>query len=94
MQNKDEELLKLGTLIAEKYLLPEKHLGISSRQVNYWKTREILPFFEKEKKGFMDMQHALWLLIINELYQMTFGKNLFMKNMPIMCIIGLFLKIK
>lgn len=67
MQIKDEELLKLGTLISEKYLLPKKHLGISSRQVNYWKNREILPFFEKEKKGFMDMQHALWLLIINEL---------------------------
>lgn len=67
MQNKDEELIQLGTLISEKYLLPEKHLGISSRQVNYWKTREILPFFEKEKKGFMDIQHALWLLIINEL---------------------------
>lgn len=50
MKNKDEELLKLGTLISEKYLLPKKHLGISSRQVNYWKNREILPFFEKEKK--------------------------------------------
>lgn len=67
MQNKDEELIKLGALISEKYLLPEKHLGITSRQVNYWKSKNILPFFEKEKKGFMDMQHALWLLIINEL---------------------------
>ena len=50
MKYKDEELIRLGTLISEKYLLPEKHLGISSRQVNYWKTREILPFFEKENK--------------------------------------------
>lgn len=67
MIHKDEELIKLGRVISKKYLLPEKHLGITSRQVNYWKTREILPFFEKEKKGFMDMQQALWLLIINEL---------------------------
>jgi len=67
MKNIEKELMKFGALISEKYLLPEKHLGITSRQVNYWKSRNILPFFEKEKKGFMDMQEALWILIINEL---------------------------
>jgi hypothetical protein len=67
MTKKERELIKFGALISEKYLLPEKHLGITSRQVNYWKSRNILPFFKKEKKGFMDMQEALWILIINEL---------------------------
>jgi hypothetical protein len=67
MKNIEKELMKFGALISEKYILPEKHLGISSRQVNYWKSRDILPFFKKEKKGFMDMQEALWILIINEL---------------------------
>jgi hypothetical protein len=67
MKNIEKELMKFGALISEKYLLPEKHLGITSRQANYWKSRNILPFFEKEKKGFMDMQEALWILIINEL---------------------------
>jgi len=67
MKNIEKELMKFGALISEKYLLPEKHLDITSRQVNYWKSRNILPFFEKEKKGFMDMQEALWILIINEL---------------------------
>jgi hypothetical protein len=62
-----EELIKMGSLISHKCFLPKKHLQITSRQINYWKERDIIPFFEKEKKGFMDMTEALWLLIINEL---------------------------
>ncbi|MEY3498633.1 MAG: hypothetical protein RL308_302 [Bacteroidota bacterium] len=61
-----EELKKMGNLISNKCFLP-KNLDITSRQINYWKERDIIPFFEKEKKGFMDMTEALWLLIINEL---------------------------
>jgi hypothetical protein len=55
--------------------LPDKHLGIKSRQVNYWKNKDILPFFKKEKKGFMDMREALWLLIINELSSIGVDTN-------------------
>lgn len=62
-----EELIKMGNMISNKYLLPKQHLQITSRQVNYWKERDIIPFFKKEKKGFMNMTEALWLLIINEL---------------------------
>lgn len=61
-----EELIKMGELISDKHFLP-KDLEISSRQINYWKERDIIPFFEKEKKGFMNLSEALWLLIINEL---------------------------
>jgi hypothetical protein len=57
----------MGNMISDRYLLPKKDLGITSRQMNYWKERNIIPFFEKEKKGFMNMIQALWLLIINEL---------------------------
>ena len=62
-----EELITLGQMISNKYLLPKQHLQITSRQINYWKERDILPFFEKEKKGFMNIPQALWVLIINEL---------------------------
>ncbi|MEO0037038.1 MAG: hypothetical protein RIQ59_249 [Bacteroidota bacterium] len=62
-----EELILIGNLISKKYLLPKQHLDITSRQINYWKERDILPFFEKEKKGFMGIPQALWVLIINEL---------------------------
>jgi hypothetical protein len=62
-----DELIIMGRLISEKLFLPERHLGITSRQINYWKGRNVIPFFKKEKKGFMDMTEALWLLIINEL---------------------------
>lgn len=60
------ELIKMGELISKKIILP-KDLQITSRQINYWKERDIIPFFVKEKKGFMDITEALWLLIINEL---------------------------
>jgi len=62
-----EELIKMGSLISDKCFLPKKHLQITSRQINYWKERDIIPFLEKEKKGFMDMTEALWVLIVNEL---------------------------
>jgi len=62
-----EDLIIMGNMISNKYLLPKQHLQITSRQVNYWKERDIIPFFIKEKKGFMNMTEALWLLIINEL---------------------------
>ena len=61
-----EELIKIGSLISNKCFLP-KNIEITSRQINYWKDRDIIPFLEKEKKGYMDMTEALWLLIINEL---------------------------
>jgi hypothetical protein len=70
-----EELIKMGNMISNKYLLPKQHLQITSRQVNYWKERDIIPFFKKEKKGFMDMTEALWLLIINELSNIGIDSN-------------------
>lgn len=75
MKKNSDELTILGALISKKYLLPDKHLGIKSRQVNYWKNKDILPFFKKEKKGFMDMREALWLLIINELSSIGVDTN-------------------
>lgn len=75
MKEEEEELKILGALISKKYMLPEKHLGITSRQVNYWKSRDILPFFEKDKKGFTDIREALWILIINELSNIGIDTN-------------------
>lgn len=57
---------EIGETLDNKRFLP-KDINISSRQINYWKERKIIPFFEKEKKGFMNMAEALWLMIINEL---------------------------
>lgn len=57
---------EIGKTLSNKRFLP-KDLNISSRQINYWKERKIIPFFEKEKKGFMNIAEALWLMIINEL---------------------------
>lgn len=57
---------EIGETLSNKKFIP-KDLNISSRQINYWKERKIVPFFEKEKRGTMNMPEALWLMIINEL---------------------------
>jgi hypothetical protein len=63
---KREKLIELGQLLGEMTIIPTD-LGVSSRQVSYWKDRKIFPFLTKEKKGLMNIPEALWLLIINEL---------------------------
>ncbi|WP_339915898.1 hypothetical protein [Yeosuana marina] len=62
----DESYTRFGELISKQYILP-KHLDISSRQVNYWKERAILPFFEKDKHGKMNIPQAVWLFVVKEL---------------------------
>lgn len=58
---------KLGALMTERKFLP-KDLNISSRQINYWKGKLVLPFFSNEKKrGYMSFSEAFWMLIVNEL---------------------------
>ena len=58
---------KLGALMTERKFLP-KDLNISSRQINYWKGKLVLPFFTNEKKrGYMSFSEAFWMLIVNEL---------------------------
>jgi hypothetical protein len=61
-----KERIKIGRLISNDCFLPD-NLSITPRQLNYWRNCNILPFFQKEKKGYMNMQEALWILIINEL---------------------------
>lgn len=56
----------VGDLFSEQYVLP-RHINISSRQVNYWKGKKILPFFTKEKHGKMNIPQSVWLFTINEL---------------------------
>ncbi|MEY4964130.1 MAG: hypothetical protein RLZZ323_1449 [Bacteroidota bacterium] len=63
---KKRSLIEIGELLSEMTIVREG-LGVSSRQVSYWKDRKIFPFLTKEKKGLMNIPEALWLLIINEL---------------------------
>jgi len=71
---KQNNIKHLGQIISEKYILP-KHLNISSRQVNYWKNKSILPFLEKDKHGKMDIPQAVWLFVINELSSIGIDSN-------------------
>lgn len=59
---------EFGGWIYEKKFIPTQ-IGLSSRLVSYWKTKKLLPFMVKEKKGLMNIPEALWLLIVNELMQ-------------------------
>lgn len=62
----DESYLRFGEVLYKKYILP-KNLGIPSRKVSYWKDNDILPYFDKEKHGKMNIPQAIWLSIIKEL---------------------------
>lgn len=62
----NKNVIHIGTELFLKRFLPT-HLQLSSRLVSYWRKMNMLPFMPKDKKGFMDMSEALWLLIINEL---------------------------
>lgn len=64
--NKSVIYSEIGETLNNKKYLP-KDIDITSRQINYWKEKNIVPFFRKEKKGFMNLPEALWLMIINEL---------------------------
>jgi len=61
----DVERIK-AELLAQKYVLP-KHFGFSTRMVSYWKTKQILPFFQKDQHGRMNIPQAVWLHLVNEL---------------------------
>ena len=59
-------------LLGQRFTLP-KYFGVSSRMVTYWKTKEVLPFFDAGKKAKMNVPQALWVCLIQELS--TFGIN-------------------
>jgi hypothetical protein len=59
-------------LLGQRFTLP-KYFGISPRMVTYWKTKEVLPFFDAGKKAKMNVPQALWLCLVNELS--AFGIN-------------------
>ena len=59
-------------LLGQRFTLP-KYFGISPRMVTYWKTKEVLPFFDAGKKGKVNVPQALWLCLVHELS--AFGIN-------------------
>ena len=59
-------------LLEQRFTLP-KYFGISPRMVTYWKTKEVLPFFDAGKKGKMNVPQALWLCLVHGLS--AFGIN-------------------
>ena len=68
--NSDLEFKK--DLLGQRFTLP-KYFGISPRMVTYWKTKEVLPFFDAGKKAKMNVPQALWLCLVDELS--AFGIN-------------------
>jgi len=58
--------IKLGETISEKQFTA-KDLSITSRQLNYWKSNDVIPFLKKNRMALMTLPEALWVSIINEL---------------------------
>lgn len=63
MNNKE-----FGEWLYQRRYIPTQ-LGLSSRLVSYWKTKDLLPFMMRDKKGLINTPEALWLLVVNELME-------------------------
>jgi hypothetical protein len=50
----------------DKFILASD-IGLTARQVSFWKSKQIVPFLVKDQKGFLNIPEILWLLIVNEL---------------------------
>lgn len=54
-----------------KFLLDQKFtakdLSVTSRQLNYWKTKDVVPFLKKNRMTILNLPQALYLTLIAEL---------------------------
>lgn len=62
----EDKIKIVGEIISERQISP-KHLNITSRQVSYWKDKNILPFFDKSAHSKMNIPMATWMFIVREL---------------------------
>ena len=58
--------IRLGEILSDKFIL-SSNMGLTSKQVSFWKSKQIIPFLERDQKGFLNIPEALWVLIVNEL---------------------------
>ena len=63
---KRNDYIKLGAILNDKFILASD-IGLTARQVSFWKSKQIVPFLVKDQKGFLNIPEILWLLIVNEL---------------------------
>lgn len=60
------DYIRLGEMLSDKFIL-SSNMGLTSKQVSFWKSKQIIPFLERDQKGFLNIPEALWVLIVNEL---------------------------
>lgn len=60
------DYIRLGEILSDKFIL-SSNMGLTSKQVSFWKSKQIIPFLERDQKGFLNIPEALWVLIVNEL---------------------------
>ncbi len=63
---KRNDYIRLGEILSDKFILAP-NIGLTSKQVSFWKSKQIIPFLERDQKGFLNIPEALWILIVNEL---------------------------
>ncbi len=63
---KRNNYIRLGEILSDKFIL-SSNIGLNSKQVSFWKSKQIIPFLESNQKGFLNIPEALWILIVNEL---------------------------
>lgn len=60
------DYIRLGEMLSDKFIL-SSNMGLTSKQVSFWKSKQIIPFLDRDQKGFLNIPEALWVLIVNEL---------------------------
>ena len=57
---------QLGETISKKQYTA-KDLSVTSRQLNYWKFKDVIPFLRKNRMTLLTLPEALWVSIVTEL---------------------------
>ena len=65
----NDKFKSIEQIISIRNIAP-KHLDITSRQVSYWKEKNILPFFDKSAHSKMNIPMATWMFIVRELSEL------------------------
>jgi hypothetical protein len=62
----EDRIVIVNEILSQRYI-SNKDLKITSRQVSYWKDRNILPFFEKNSHSKMNIPMATWMHMVRVL---------------------------
>lgn len=82
----EEDLIQIGNLIYNERLINPSKIGVTSRQINYWINKGLIPFAspsdnqkaddsDKNKWVRLNSAHAVWACLVQELFKLNVSKK-------------------